>query len=263
VNRDAPPAVPPALQSLLAHYAWERDAVGESAASVFKLVGDGRPSLYLKREAESAFAELPGEAARLRWLATRGIPCPSVIAQETYRGDHWLLLDTIAGSNLAAATFLPAEQRVASVASALRLLHGLPPESCPFDQTLDVRLELARRRAEADLVDGSDFDEARRGQSPIDLLGYLKTEHPAHPDLVVTHGDATLENLMADHEGFKGFLDCGRLGVADRYQDLALANRSIRAHLGEAWVRTFFDHYALPEPDERKLHYYEVLDEFF
>jgi aminoglycoside 3'-phosphotransferase-2 len=32
--------------------------------------------LFLKVEPDGPFAELPGEAARLRWLAHAGIPAP-------------------------------------------------------------------------------------------------------------------------------------------------------------------------------------------
>jgi aminoglycoside phosphotransferase len=62
---------------------------------------------------------------------------------------------------------------------------------------------------------------------------------------------------------FIGFVDCGRTGLADRYQDLALASRSVGSNFGSEWVQHFFDAYGVTDPDETKLCYFRLLDEFF
>jgi aminoglycoside phosphotransferase len=69
--------------------------------------------------------------------------------------------------------------------------------------------------------------------------------------------------VIIAHEAVSGFVDWGRAGIADRYQDLALCARSIAANLGPEWVTAFFEHYGLTIIDQRKLSFYELLDEFF
>ncbi len=51
--------------------------------------------------------------------------------------------------------------------------------------------------------------------------------------------------------------------MADRYQDLALAARSIAYNFGAEWIKPFLDAYGLTEIDPAKIAFYKLLDEFF
>lgn len=256
-------SLPQPFLELVGGYSSLQQTVGLSNAGVFKLEAADKPSLFLKIDEAGNFAELPAEVERLRWLGQQGISCPEVLAFEAHGDRNWLLMSAMPGRDLESASSLPAETTVTIMASALRTLHALDVRSCPFDHRLDRRIADAKARMEAGLVDEEDFDGERQGRTARDVFADLIALRPASEDLVVTHGDACLPNFMVDADRFSGFIDCGRLGVADRCQDLALACRSIHDDLGEDWIAPFLALYGKSDTDPLKLAYYQLLDEFF
>jgi len=82
-------------------------------------------------------------------------------------------------------------------------------------------------------------------------------------DLVFTHGDYCLPNILLDRQlsQVSGLLDWGRAGIADRYNDLALAARSLARNFGDQWVPLLFTEYGLASPDRVKLQFSRALDE--
>ena len=256
-----PLLLPAAWQTRLAGCRLHAQSIGASRAQVYRLQRHDGPDTFLKSEPADAFSELPDEVARLRWLQGQGIAAPEVLETLEQDGRHWLWMTGVPGVGLASVS-LPPVQVVAILAGALKRLHALPVAGCPFDQGVQHRLAAARVRVQARQVDETDFDDPQQGQSAQQVLATLLVQLPGEADAVVTHGDACLQNLLAAHGGFSGFIDCARLGVADRHQDLALAARSIAHVLGQAWVAPFFAHYGIA-PDAQRLSFYCLLDELF
>ena len=255
--------LPDGLRKLIGGYRSSRQTIGRSRAGVFRLDAEGKATLFLKVEETGRLAELANENARLRWLARQGIACPEVVAFESSAGHDWLLMTALAGRDLASAGSAEAAVAVEIMAHALRALHALDIGSCPFDHRLDRRIVDAQARIEASEVDESDFDDERQGMTAAQAFARLVALRPTSEDLVVTHGDACMPNFMAAGGRFSGYVDCGRLGVADRHQDLALARWSVRYNIGENWVQPFLDRYGFAGTDPAKLSYYRLLDEFF
>jgi aminoglycoside 3'-phosphotransferase-2 len=237
--------------------------LGRSDALVWRFTGrDEGEALFLKAEANHPLTELPGEAQRLQWLAGTGIPGPSLRASFDEGDYHWLLMTALPGSDLTQLVERPEALRNA-LATGLRALHALDPATCPFDHRLDVKLALGAANAAAGRVDETDFDETRSGWTAQRVVDWLVHHRPAGgEDLVVTHGDASLPNIIALDDAFAGFVDCGRLGVADRWQDLAIACRSLIYNCGGEHVAPFLATYGA-EWDEERYRYYCTLDELF
>lgn len=253
----------------LAGYTLEPILLGESGANVRRCTHAHSPARILKSAPLGAELRLDGEAVRLRWLSEHGAPVPAVCEYDCIDGIEYLLLAELPGTEASNAEWISRAPRVAAaIGRALAQLHLVSAADCPFDERIGVRIEEARRRVIANLVDESDFDDVRAGRSATEILAELVATTPPREDLVITHGDFSLPNIII-HEidngevEVSGFVDCGRAGVADRYQDLALVARDISGICGGTCVAPFLEAYGLRELRDDKLAFYTHLDEFF
>lgn len=240
---------------------WTPITQGQSAASVWRVtLGDGN-AVFLKSEALHPLAELPGEIERLNWLTSMGFKAPRVIDAEQAADRLWLLMSAVPGENLVHYEDQP-ETFIRAYSQGLKRLHALDTTTCPFDHGFAARLAEGRARAAAGLVDESDFDTDRKGWNVAQVLDWLHANQPQPGQQIVTHGDATTNNILALDGRFSGMVDCGRAGLADVWQDLALACRSIRHTLGDDAMHAFLATYGA-DWDEAKYRFYCTLDELF
>jgi len=240
---------------------WTRRE-GWSDARVYEVTHPSGTRMFVKVEPDGTDDEAAMEAERLAWLRTTGIPCPETMFAGRGDGAFWLVTGALPGSDLRAGAGRSPRCVVQVAAAAMRRLHALPLECCPFDQRAERRIAEARRRMREGLVDGSLFDPVRQSMPVPILYDQLLVHRPETEDLVVAHGDAGLGNMLMESGRFTGFVDIGRLGVADRHQDLALLARDIVDDLGEEWLALFFQLYGR-QPDPARMDFYRLLDEFF
>jgi aminoglycoside phosphotransferase len=182
--------------------------VGKSGANVFRVHRDDGLA-WIEKSGSSQ--ELSREAAVLEWCVGR-LPVPEVLGVPA----GVLRMSALPGVNLTEA---PMECAVAVIAEALRLIHSMPVDDCPFEASWTVRLHQAELRVVAGLVDESDFDDVNIGRSPSDILAELQSQ-PVLPALTcVTHGDACLPNFLTQGGLLTGIVDLGRAGVTHPAQD--------------------------------------------
>jgi len=256
------PQIPSELLAHIGDYEFTEEFVGRTAGRVFRLQASNRPMLYVKVSAQDGLEDPGGEAERLRWLNVIGVLSPKVLHTHQDRDHFWLVMHCLRGVDASKSNDAP-EVKIRVVAEALKSLHSIDASTCPFDETLHVKMARAETNVRLDRVDTSDLDVDHSGLDARELFRRAQRLRPMSEDIVVTHGDASLPNIMLDEGSGSGFVDCGRLGRADRYHDLAIASRSIANNLGPGWVSLFFQEYDLFPIDRDRLYFYRLLDEFF
>ncbi|TQS76193.1 aminoglycoside 3'-phosphotransferase [Ornithinibacillus gellani] len=254
--------VPSQLASIITDYAWHPITIGHSEANTY-LLKKGYHSLYLKIQTLGSMEPLQCEKDKMEWLRGK-LAVPEVIHYEQDEEREYLLMTEIAGVN-AADTSIQAnpKQCIKLLANGLREIHRIPITACPFRRTLDVVIKEAKERVSQQQVDLDNLDEERRGRTAESLYKELLAKRPGEEDLVFTHGDYCLPNVILHGNKVSGFIDWGRAGVADRYQDIALAIRSLAYNHYRSYFPYFLREYGLDDVDWDKIHYYQLLDEFF
>jgi len=256
--------MPAELRWMLRGGVVERNTEGRSTSETFRV---RRPAgnAYLKVAVPELQDTLEREARVLSWLRGK-LPVPEVLYYGEREGMQYLLISEVRGRNLIHPEVLahPA-QLVRWLAEGLRMIHAVEIGNCPFDQRADAKIAEAQERVRAGLIDVGEFEPRWQGKAASDLLRLVTATRPDSDDLVFTHGDYCLPNILVADGRVSGFIDLGRAGVSDRYQDLALASRSIRHNLGDdrRWVDLFFEEYGISAPDEDKVTFYILLDELF
>lgn len=260
-----PAEVPTSLAPLVAGYGWARVTVGESGDAVYRLHDAGiEPDLYLKHASPASAQDVAGEMVRLQWLSDH-VAVPEVRAFVALPGQAWLLTTALPGKT--AYQLLEANPHdglaiIDALARFLRRLHSIPVEGCPFNSDHRLRLGEARWRIDRGLVDLTDFDEERAGWTAEQVWGDMTALCPFEPDPVVTHGDFSLDNVLLADGGRVGCIDVGRAGIADRYQDLAIAWHCLK-EFGPALQQRLLSSYGIERPDLGKIRFHLLLDELF
>lgn len=233
---------------------------------------DGRHHAKIARD-EFAVARLAAERDRQLWLATAGVAAPVVVdwVVDDDGGSARLVSSTVPGVPASAVQGPDVTAAMGGIGTLLARLHAVEAP-CPFDHRLEVTTRLARGAVAAGAVDVADLDASRAGRSASSLLTELEQRAAGRAQSVVLcHGDASLPNLCLDPRTWQptGIVDVGRLGIADRYLDLALVVRSMddprNPGYGGAGRDAFWRAYGWdPEDaDPDAIDFYQLLDEFF
>ena len=259
---------PPELRLLLIGRDLAPVRIGESGAAVWQCTQPGHADWYLKAASRAVRIALDREAACMRWMRSVGVPAPTVLDCCQAAEDEFLLTEAVAGAPASDSRWRDAATQVATaLGQGLARLHSTDATTCPFDRRIARQLDEARARLAAGDVRQDDFDAARLGRDAGDLFAELLSLVPSREDLVLVHGDFCIPNVLLTQEDdalhVTGLVDCGRAGIGDRHQDLALAIRSLTYNFDADTIAPFLDAYGGPPIAPRVLEFFTILDEFF
>lgn len=214
---------------------WVPASGGESGAAVFRSADGAK---YAKCVAAADAAVLADERDRTEWLGRQGVPASRVLDWHDGADGACLVTDAVRGvpaDQVSAADLRDAWDRITD---AVRTLHEVPVRQCPYRRDLDATVALAREVVGRGAVHPEFLPVEQQGVPADELLARLVPEFARRreqeaADTVVCHGDLCLPNIVLDPGTLEvaGFLDLGRLGLADRYADLALLLSNAR----ETW----------------------------
>ena len=257
--------LPEAVQSHLMGY--KSDDVNlktESCADVFLYTHPKKLGLFLKvRNAQLTPQEsdLRTEKIAMSWLQGK-LDVPDVVCFHEECETQYLVMTQIvgvSGGHQHAMNDIP--NLIREFAFGLREIHSISIGSCPLNQ----RMEGYFSRTEGLLEMGALDNQIPAGKTRSflkDELSSIKANLPAEEDLVFTHGDYCLPNILIRDGSLSGIIDWGYAGVGDRYIDFVSADYTIRKNMGSEWVPIVFGAYGIRELDRDKLMGYQKVHDF-
>jgi len=222
-------------------------------------VADASKVIFIKWAPSSSGIDLNAERIRLMW-AVSYISVPRVIDFGQDPEGSWLATEGIDAENAVTDRWKrDPVLAVTAIGAGLRAMHdALPIASCPFSWSIEDRISTARGRIIRRETQPANWHEEFRDLSIEAALVELESP-PSLDRIVVCHGDACAPNTLLDQNGqCIGHVDMGRLGLADRWADLAIAAWSTQWNYGSGWESLLYDSYGI-EPDFRKIRFYRLL----
>lgn len=261
--------IPENIKNIIGGQEYGTDQIGESNSEVRIY-----QQYVLKIQPHSM--ETDNEYEIVSWL-NQQLPLPSIPVYTIENNIAYTLMSRIRGKMLCETGYLKQPELVIDLAAkGLKMMWETDVSNCPCQTSrLTERLKAAEFNVLNGLVDIDNTEPETFStdgfQNPDELLKWLKNNRPQE-DIVMTHGDYCLPNIFAEENEISGFIDLGKAGPADRWQDIAIAIRSLSHNFDGRYSggtpifdfqpQMFLDALGI-EFDEKKYRYYILLDELF
>jgi kanamycin kinase/aminoglycoside 3'-phosphotransferase-3 len=206
------------------------------------------------------------------------LPVPKIIEYKEENDFSYTLMSKINGKMLCDDEILKNPKLLINLLiEGLKMLWSVDINDCNIDNVSNIkqRLKTARYNVENNLVDVNNVIPDTFGpngfETPNALLVWLENNIP-DIEPVFSHGDYCMENIFTINNKISGFIDLGKSGIADRWQDLAICIRELDGVFSNEYLKNFdYSNYSSDmllkelgiKRNDEKLKYYMLLDELF
>lgn len=249
---------------------YQLDDIGLSDSSVYLF---SKCVLKIQNNSNEALNEV-----KMIKKLSNDIPLPKLYMHKIENNKSYTLMSRVEGKMLCDSFYLENEDLLLNLASeVITSLWSVDVSDLKSDVSLlQDRLKQARYNVENGLVDINNVEPTtfKNGsfKDPYDLLNWLENNMPPL-DIVLSHGDLCLPNIIIKDNKVSGLIDIGKMGPADRYQDIAILLRSIDHNAKGKYngykhkyfdfnMELFINRLGI-EFDWEKYRYYYLLDELF
>lgn len=206
---------------------------------------------------------LTTEYNALNWLAGK-LPVPKIVIFTQTDEAEYLVTEEIKGDMLCSNYYLDNPDLALTIlVDAFNSIYNVAINDCPLNVSNDYKLALVRNNVDNDLIkDDSLKEETLKYFGGVrGLLNYLENNR-FEEELCFSHGDTSLPNVFALGDKFSGFIDVGECGIADKWFDLAICEKSVRRNYGDAFVDKFYQALGINQ-DRTKIDYYLLMMELY
>jgi aminoglycoside phosphotransferase len=213
--------------------------IGHSEAQIFILSQNKQSHFVLKCEQKTSAHKLKEEFQTLTWLAGR-FPAPRAHWYREIDDGAYLLMDHLPGYP---AFQYPEREKIGSLlGQTLNAIHQVPFTDFYDQENKTMALLKSRLGTEADKQALSNWQSGPW-------------------DLVFSHGDYCLPNVLFLENQLSGIIDLGDAGIYDRYHDLFWCHWSLGYNQLEDQILAFWEAYGIDEINTKKLSFMAYINQ--
>lgn len=237
----------------------EEISIGCSDSQVFKI--EKIDKIYFIKI--SFKGNLTSEYEKLKWLGGK-LSVPKIVLYDYNDDTEYLITESVEGEMVCSEYYLNNPKiGIKVIADAFKQISNVSIESCPFNVSIDYKLSLVENNVEKNLIHLEDLkeDTLKKFGSLENIIKFLR-DNKFNDEYCFSHGDTSLPNIFASGDEFTGFIDVGECGIADKWFDLAICEKSIRRNYGEDYIQQFYNELGIV-PDRKKIDYYLLMMELY